>query len=298
MSEEARSPQEQDDTVAVTVHVPLPEAPDMWVTGGGRHLSPVTFFALTHEPRADLDGLSEEDFGLVEEKITRVDKRGVEILTRFYWHPLLKAYTTGDEQSPQRNMYIRYDRARAARGILREVQFFVRDDQGRIIERILLGPKDTPLPEAAKDDYMRARHIYIQAGMKKVSKAEADYVALQRNGLDLADKLIADMEARRRQQKSNPLPPYPAAPITDDQEAQEREHRLRQALGSASALDGESQSSSVAPTDAETEGSGAPEGQSQEPAEESTSRADSSEEDEGPSPLSEALGGGFGFQDD
>ena len=208
-------------------NTPMFQSADMWVTGSGRHLSPLQFLAFTQEPRADLDGLSIEDFGLTEERCTRVDKRGVEAFTHFYTSGELQAYLTGDRQSPQRDTYIRYDRALAARGVLETMEFLVRDDQGQVIDRILLHRQGSPAVEASRDDIMRSRNAFVHALLKTRSNKEVAYMGLLGDGLSLADKLMADSEARRRFQKNNPPPPMPATPIVDgeDQEAKSARER-------------------------------------------------------------------------
>lgn len=248
MSEDAQRPKEADDGwVEEAVRTtPMFQPADMWVTSSGRNLSPLQFLAFTQEPRADLDGLSIEDFGLIEERCTRVDKRGVEVFTHFYTSGELLAYVTGDRQSPQRDMYIRYDRALAARGVLKTLEFVVKDEQGKVIDRILLHRRGSPAVEASRDDIMRSRNAFVNALLKTRSNKEVGYMRLLGDGVSLADKLIADGEARRRFQKNNPPPPMPATPIVDgeDREAKARENALQAALA-ANAWAGEAGPGSV-----------------------------------------------------
>jgi len=195
VSEDVQRPAEADDAwiEEAARSTPMFEAADMWVTGSGRNLSPLQFIAFTQEPRADLDGLSIDDFGLTEERCTRVDKRGVEVFTHFYWSGELLPYVTGDRQSPQRDMYIRYDRALAARGVLKTVEFLVRDEQGKVIDGILLHRRGSPAVEASRDDIMRSRNAVVKSLLKSRSNAQVAYMGLLGDGLKFADKLMADV---------------------------------------------------------------------------------------------------------
>ena len=195
---------------------PMFQPPASWVAGPGNHLTPLQFFAYTNEPRIDLDGFGAEDFGLVEEQCETVGKNGVELFTRFYNAPDLLPYITGDRSVPQRSLFIRYDRALAARGVLHEVQFIERDEAGRVGNRVLLTPTDHPLTPMSRDDMVRARNGYLSALLKKRSARQEDYLRLQRNGLELADRLVAQIKARQRNQARSTQPPRPAAPLFDN----------------------------------------------------------------------------------
>lgn len=192
------NPDVNEDSIEMALDdTPMLDAPDMWVTGSGRHLSPLQFFALTNQPRADLDGLSEEDVGLVEERCTRIDKKGVERFNQFWDSPQLDPYRTGDKDGPQRLLFIRYDRALAARGVLPNMELLVRDDEGRLVDRITLYRHGSPRAQLSVDDAMRTANAYLSSMLKKRSEAEGAYVRMH-NGSALAEKLRADIEARRR----------------------------------------------------------------------------------------------------
>jgi hypothetical protein len=190
---------------------PMFQPPDSWVSGSARHLSPLQFFACTNEPRADLDGLDLEGFGLTEERCTTVEKNGVRVFNRFYSAIALQPYMTGDKSTEQRELFIRYDRALAARGVLREVEFVERNEHGIAVTRLLLRCDGPTLPEMSPEEMYRARNGYLRSLVNDRDTAQRAVMAMAGEGF--ADKLINEVKARARRQKNNRPPPAPAAPI-------------------------------------------------------------------------------------
>lgn len=222
---------EAEEAVATVPMLQEPYAPPV---RRGRHLSPLMFYSMTHQARTDVEGLG-EDFGLVEEPCGTIDKRGVERLKRFYTHPELQAYITGNKRVPQRNLVIRYDRALAARGVLEEMQLLERDEQGRYTRLLDLVPQEKVQERWSQDEIVRLRNAYAQALLKKNSGGERAYVMVQR-GAELMDRLVEDTLARERLQRRQGKAPLPAAPIIDGEEPEQAADRLATALEEASAL--------------------------------------------------------------
>jgi hypothetical protein len=284
---------------------PMFQPPDMWASGSARHLSPLQFFAATNEPRADLDGLDIDGFGLTEERCTTVEKQGVRVLNRWYSSPELLPYMTGDKKVPQRRLHIRYDRALAARGVLRTVEFVERNQQDVTVKRFVLHLHRAPLPELSSDDLTRARNVHLSILLKRRGDAQAEVVAMA--GLDLADKLMNEVKARARRQRRNGGPPTPAAPIVapmgveQDQLADALEvatANLSETIDERSqepALGAPAQSSTVqSPVDDAPVLGGEDEGFGIADAVTDPARHTADET----SPLDEALGGSMGFLDD
>ena len=95
------------------------EEPDNFPGASTCRLSPreAWEFAEPCGPYGSLSG----SFGLVEEPVKTITKRGIRLYGRFYIHEYLLPWTTGESED-QPGLFLRYDRSLAARGVLREVE--------------------------------------------------------------------------------------------------------------------------------------------------------------------------------
>lgn len=276
--------------------VPMLQEPRGAAIGPRGTLSPLAFYALTQQERSDLSGLG-DDFGLVEEKCDTISKNGVQLLSRWYTHPEIAAYTTGDKKGPQRKMVIRYDRALAARGVLEEIQLLAVDDHGRYTPLLQLLPHERVKERWSSDDLVRRRNALLNALLRKRSDAEQAYAAIQR-GEEMVDRLIDDTIARERLQRKHREAPRPAAPIVDGEEPGGNEGELGSALEQRDALVPTQGAGTVTQPDegdATNMGlantlNGAPQATS------SVNSDDDPNPEAGQSALGEALGGTIGFR--
>jgi len=68
-------------------------------------------------------------FGLTEDPVTSIQKSGIRLCGHDFTSPDLMPWTTGGDEVPD-NLYVRYDRALATRGALREVELILEHPDG------------------------------------------------------------------------------------------------------------------------------------------------------------------------
>lgn len=208
MPKDSKNPTPSPDTPEAFLPAPKPVSK--------RYLSPLEFFAMTHERRADLDGAG-DGFGLIQEPVGTIDKKGVRLLNRYFWHPLLQGYTTGDKRYPQRNMHLRYDRARAAREILEEIQLFEEDEQGARRFVVTCTDDSVSLPGMSAEEAMAARAAFMRAQAAMRTEEEKAYMTIQGGG-QLVEELLRETAARRKRQSRTRHHPSPVGPIRPSDE--------------------------------------------------------------------------------
>lgn len=145
--------------------IPMLEAPDRIPGQPDQVLSPNDYRALTDK---SLDSSMLGDaWGLTEEPIETVHKSGFRILAGEYMAAELISYTTGNKRGPRPQLFARYDRALAARGVLREVKVFEVTDGGAYHEVCIAIPR-----EHFKHDLgIRAEFLTYRAEYIKVLEA-------------------------------------------------------------------------------------------------------------------------------
>ena len=202
--------------------------PPRRIPGQGKVLfSPARLFALTRVVRDDID-VDDIDLWLTEEPLETVHKNGIMLGHEWFVADELLQYTTGDKGGPRRDLVIRYDRSRLARGLLEEVRVFEKTATGYDLVCVAI-PREKFLASINRDRFLRARNAHLKRLLARRSTFENDYVALQA-GLQAQEELLRKIEARRQLQSSTPQHPRVATPIDGIDEPQEDE---RNALGAA-----------------------------------------------------------------
>jgi hypothetical protein len=209
---------------------PMLQPPHMDL-GKVRTYAPLEFFALTNQPREDLDGLG-ADFGLFEEPCETVDKRGVRIFNMWFTGPGIAEYVTGKKKAPKRNLRLRYDRALAARRVLESVQLLELAPTGECVRRLELRREDRPHPQWSRDLLLRERNAHLSAMLKIRDGLQTEYREFVA-GEELTQRLTDEALDRQRRQRQKSGPPRPATPIYADEADGADDNALAAALGKA-----------------------------------------------------------------
>jgi hypothetical protein len=194
-------------------------------------LSPLEFHLRTQHPRPHRSGNFDESTWLTLEPIRRVDKQGIRLLGDWYWSEDLESLTTGRSGVPRKSLYIRYDRALAARGVLQEIIVVEEDPQGRFHERCRCSIKGEALGELDRPTFLARRRDYVREMVAARGMLQHEYLRIER-GTEVLEAQINDELARKRRQKNRKNPPVVASPIyglrKDEQREDEETRRLRE----------------------------------------------------------------------
>ncbi|MFW5902146.1 MAG: tyrosine-protein phosphatase, partial [Thermodesulfobacteriota bacterium] len=171
-------------------------APDRLPGEPDQVLSPTEFIAFTNQA-GDPTGLG-EDWGLVEEPIDTIDKNGFWLHGVEYTAAELIPYTTGDKKGPRPQLVARYDRAHAARGVLREVK----------VLRVLDGGQYDPLCIAVNRDRLK----HDEAGRAEFLAFRREYLRVLMAKRNLSERAVLAFEEQENEIKS----------FFDEQDAHER----------------------------------------------------------------------------
>jgi hypothetical protein len=251
----------------------LPGKPD-------QTFSPKDYMALTDQSRDPT--LLGKTWGLTEEPINTISKGGFQLFKVEYAATQLIPYTTGDKLGPRPQLVARYDRARAARGLLEEVTVLEIMDGGKYRTICIAGPRSRlSHEEASHAEFFAFRREYVRVLIGKRDEAERQFVAIHERDREL--KAFLDKRKARARQKRTGKREVSAKPITlADLRAKEKE-RLGEALQGEGPVD---QAASTATGSKPKRGGARP------------SRSSTHVEHSAKKDLGDALGGATGFRSD
>lgn len=198
-------------------------------------LSPLDFMALTEESRDPT--LLGTHWGLTEESIDTIDKGGFELLGVEYAAVQLIPYTTGDKVGPRPKLIARYDRARAARGLLEEVAVLEILEGGRYRQVCIAEPRGKLThDEASRAEFFAFRREYLRVLVGKRDEAERQFVAIQDREREL--KAFFDQKQARSRRRQSGGREVSAQPIRQaDLRKEEEKKKLGRALQGTAASD-------------------------------------------------------------
>ncbi len=143
---------------------------------GPKLLSPMDFIGLTSQGM-DPTRLG-DDWGLHEVDIDTIDKDGFQLHGVAYTAAELIPYTTGNKEGPRPHLVARYDRAQAARGVLRDVKVL------EVIEGGVYRPVCIAVPReqlkhdgASRAEFMAFRREYLRVLVAKRNLTEREIQA-------------------------------------------------------------------------------------------------------------------------
>lgn len=191
-------------------------------------LAPWYYMTITDESRDPT--LLGRDWGLTEEPIDTIDKGGFELLGVEYAAVQLIPYTTGDKVGPRPRLIARYDRARAARGLLGEVAVLEVLDGGRYRHLCVAEPRgNLTHDEASRAEFFAFRREYLRVLVGKRHEAERQFVAIQDRDREL--KAFYDQKQARSRRKQSRGREVSAQPIRQaDLRKEEEKKKLGKAL--------------------------------------------------------------------
>ena len=149
-----------DDAVG-TLDPDFFEDPTTFPGASSRKLSPDEVWEWA-EPCGPVGSLPRH-FGLAEDPVTAIQKRGIRICGHDFTGPYLFPWTTGDGEAPN-NMFVRYDRALAARGTLREVELLLEHESG-IREVVAVLHRDVDMPDRSSVAEFRQAYANVVSGL-------------------------------------------------------------------------------------------------------------------------------------
>lgn len=147
-----------------------------------RKLSPNDVWALAEPcgPR----GVVTPHFGLVEDKVTSISKSGVRICGQDFTSPYLVPWTTGGKALPN-NLFIRYDRALAARGVLREAELLLEHVDG-VREVVAVCHRDVEVADrSSAAEFRRIYRTLVRSISSELEFQEDQYRRLEGHGAAL-----------------------------------------------------------------------------------------------------------------
>lgn len=125
-------------------------------------------------------------FGLAEDAVESIQKRGIRICGHDFTGPYLMPWTTGDKKAPN-NMFIRYDRALAARGTLREVELLLEHHNGTR-ELVAVLHRDVEMPDRSSVAEFRKAFKDVLAGLfEELEEQDDAYRRLEAHEAALED---------------------------------------------------------------------------------------------------------------
>lgn len=188
-------------------------------------LSPMDALALPSYGREPV--MASADFGLTQRKITKIRKGGIELHGRSYSHERLIEYTADSDDEPLRELVLRYDRARAARGTLKEVSVYEVLPGGEYHLVCIARPRSELRDPIRRAQFLEYRRQYVRSLKALVGASEHEFLTLK--GQETKIRASGDewLAANRRKQSSRSdrepsAQPISAAPRSeDDKQAQE-----------------------------------------------------------------------------
>lgn len=141
-----------------------------------RTLSPDDVWDLA-EPCGPRGGITKH-FGLTEDEVTSISKRGIRICGHDYTSPYLAPWTTGGEDPPN-NLIVRYDRALAARGALREAELLLEHADG-IREVVAICHRDVEVADRSSvAEFHRVYRKFVKSISSELEFQEDQYRRLE-----------------------------------------------------------------------------------------------------------------------
>lgn len=203
----------------------LSEDPNLVPGQSRKHLAPVYYHMLTAEPRDDVD-VSDEALWLKEEPLDYIDKQGIRLANQWFFSLRLQEFVSGPKGTPRRNLYIQYNRALLARGVLKEIRVVEKDPQGRTHELFRCRRREEVLDELDVASAIRERNAYVRDLLAKRAIAEDEYLLIQ-EGTEIFNQRVAEHLARERLRRNDRPEPMPARPIFDEDEAEDQERESK-----------------------------------------------------------------------
>lgn len=156
--------------------VPMLHLPDRLPGERDQILSPNDFMALTNQA-GDPTQLG-DDWGLHEVSIDTIDKNGFQLHGTAYAASELIPYTTGDKKGPRPRLVARYDRAQAARGVLREVKVLEVLEGGAYRPVCVAVPREQLKHDtASRAEFLAFRREYLRVLTRKRNLTEREIQA-------------------------------------------------------------------------------------------------------------------------
>jgi hypothetical protein len=190
------------------------DQPNMVPGRPGRNLSPREMVNLTHEPRECQD--DDPGIWLTETRLGGVGKQGVQLLRQHFTGLDGIELTTGPKNRVRRDLVLRYDRARLARGVLEELEVLERDEHGIVHPLARLVRSDIARLQIDYSVLLRERAEYVNDLLAKVKKKQGEYVQLEA-GTNSLNELVAAVQARQRLQVLRRQDPMVATPMWEGQ---------------------------------------------------------------------------------
>jgi len=156
--------------------VPMLRMPDRLPGERDQILSPIDFLALTNQA-GDPTHLG-NDWGLHEVGIDTLDKDGFQLHGVEYTAVELIPYTTGDKDGARPQLVARYDRAQAARGVLREVKVLEVLEGGAYRPICIAIPREQLKHDvASRAEFLAFRREYLRVLTSKRNLTEREVQA-------------------------------------------------------------------------------------------------------------------------
>ena len=152
---------EHHDDTAGTLDPDFFENPTTFPGASSRELSPDEVWEWA-EPCGPVGSLPRH-FGLAEDQVTAIQKRGIRICGQDFTGPYLFPWTTGGDEAPN-NMFVRYDRALAARGTLREVELLLENESG-VRQVVAVLHRDVDMPDRSSVAEFRQAYANVISGL-------------------------------------------------------------------------------------------------------------------------------------
>lgn len=186
-------------------------------------LSPSEYGKLTDQSRDPT--LAGADWGLVEEPIETVGKDGIQLFGMEYMATELIPYTSGDKVGPRPKLVARYDRALAARGLLKDVKVLEILEGGHYRPLCVATPRhEFNHAEASGAVFLAFRREYVRVLLAKRTEAERRVSTFSQQDQEL--KAHFDRERARSRRKRSGKRDVSAQPITLKDLRKEEDKRL------------------------------------------------------------------------
>ena len=158
--------------------------------------SPLALFEATQVRRPDV-APDDDLLLLTEEPLEDVDAGRIRLGNQWYRHPTLMAYATGPSESRRPKLFVLYDKALLARGVLTEVRV-LEEGAGGIRREVCRCYAEDPVdPPISNEALLNERDRYIRVLENKRKLLEHEYEVL-RAGLAAAETRGAALNARER----------------------------------------------------------------------------------------------------
>lgn len=174
------------------------EHPNMVPGHAPRNLSPREMIAATREVHHDQT--QDELLWLTETPLVAIDKNGIDLLRKTFTGLDMMPLTTGPKGRLRRDLFLRYNRAELARGVLKDLVVLERDRHGAYTE---LGRASRTEIFRQDTDYsvvLRERAAYIDELVGKVRLDSESFLRIEA-GTRSVEELIGAIHARERFQR-------------------------------------------------------------------------------------------------